>query len=108
VCCKIPGRLITVTEQPAHRSMTNLVTYIEIHTCPLLGFPPRAGCPRLFERCMPFRNNAQVVGLAEGARFENAPARETIGRDLFTSVRSQSLAGELEAGETPIKHDRGR
>ena len=46
--------------------------------------------------------------MAEGARFENAPAPETIGRDLLSSVQSQSFANELEAGETPIKHGRAR
>ena len=38
--------------------------------------------------------------LAEGARFENAPASETIGHDLPSSVESQSITEELEADET--------
>jgi hypothetical protein len=44
--------------------------------------------------------------LAEGARFENPKASETIGLDLISSVRSQSLTEESEAGEEPIKPDR--
>ena len=46
--------------------------------------------------------------MAEGARFENPTAPETIDLDLLLSVRSQSLTEESEAGEEPIKHDRGR
>ena len=41
--------------------------------------------------------------MAEGARFENAPASETIGRDLFSPVESQALRDESEVGEMPIK-----
>jgi len=37
--------------------------------------------------------------MAEGARFENAPGPETTGRDLPSSVESQSVADELEADE---------
>lgn len=44
-------------------------------------------------------------GMAEEARFENPDASETIGLDLISSVRSQSLTEESEAGETPIKPD---
>jgi hypothetical protein len=43
--------------------------------------------------------------MAEEARFENPDASETIGLDLISSVRSQSLTEESEAGETPIKPD---
>jgi len=43
--------------------------------------------------------------LAEGARFENPEAPETIGPDLTSSLRSQSLTEESEAGEEPIKTD---
>ena len=43
--------------------------------------------------------------MAEGARFENAAASETIGRDLVQSFSSQSLTEDLEAEETPIKPD---
>ena len=39
----------------------------------------------------------------EGARVENPDATETIGRDLCSSAQSQSLTGEPEAIETPIK-----
>ena len=46
--------------------------------------------------------------LAEGARFENLDAPETIGLDLVLSDRSQSLTEELEAAEDPIKPDRTR
>jgi hypothetical protein len=46
--------------------------------------------------------------IAEGARFENPDAPETIGRDLLSSVRTQSLTEESEAGEKPIKPDRAR
>ena len=44
----------------------------------------------------------------EAARFENPTAPETIGPDLISSFRSQSLAEESEAGEEPIKPDRTR
>jgi hypothetical protein len=46
--------------------------------------------------------------MAEGARFENAPAAETIETDLNQSTSSQPLTEESEADETPIKHDRAR
>jgi hypothetical protein len=46
--------------------------------------------------------------LAEGARFENPDAIETIGRDLLSSVRIQSLTEESEADETPMKPVRAR
>ena len=46
--------------------------------------------------------------VAEGARFETPDAIETIGRDLLSSIRIQSLTEESEADETPIKHDRTR
>jgi hypothetical protein len=42
----------------------------------------------------------------EAARFENADALETIGRDPLSSVQSQALTGESEAGEKPIKPHR--
>ena len=41
----------------------------------------------------------------EGARFENPTAPETIGPDLISSFRSQSLTEQSEAGEEPIKPD---
>jgi hypothetical protein len=43
--------------------------------------------------------------MAEWARFENPEALETIDLDLLLSFRSQSLAEESEADETPIKID---
>ena len=46
--------------------------------------------------------------MAEGARFENPEALETIGPDLTVSFRSQSLTEESEVGEEPIKPDRAR
>jgi hypothetical protein len=46
--------------------------------------------------------------VAEGARFENPTAPETIDLDLLLSFRSQSLTEESEIGEEPIKHDRTR
>jgi len=46
--------------------------------------------------------------MAGGARFENPEALETIGPDLASSFRSQSLTDESEAGEGPIKPDRPR
>ena len=46
--------------------------------------------------------------LAEGARFKNPEASETIGPDLTSSVRSQSLREEPEVGEEPVKSDRTR
>ena len=49
-----------------------------------------------------------LVSLAEGARFENSTAVETIGSDLTSSFRSQSLTAQSEVGEEPIKPDRTR
>ena len=46
--------------------------------------------------------------MAEGARFENPEACETIGPHLVSSYQSQSLAEESEVGEEPIKPDRTR
>ena len=48
--------------------------------------------------------------MAEGARFENPEALETIGPDLVLSDRSQSRTEEAEAGagEEPVKPDRTR
>lgn len=46
--------------------------------------------------------------LAEGARFENPAAIETIGRDLLSSVQSQSLIEESKVDEKPIKPDRAQ
>jgi hypothetical protein len=43
--------------------------------------------------------------MAEGARFENPDALETIDLDLLLSFRSQSLIEESEADEEPIKTD---
>ena len=40
------------------------------------------------------------------ARFESPDASQTIGPDLVSSVRSQSLTAASEAGEEPIKQDR--
>ena len=49
-----------------------------------------------------------LVLLAEGARFENLEASETIGHDLTVSVQSQSLTEESEVGEEPVKPDQTR
>jgi len=46
--------------------------------------------------------------MAEGARFENQDAPETIGPDLVSSVRVQSLTEESDADETSMKPDRAR
>ena len=46
--------------------------------------------------------------MAEGTRFENPTAPETIGADLTSAFRSQSHTGESEAGEEPVEHDRTR
>ena len=53
---------------------------------------------------------SNVVAAFEGetVRFENVPASETIGCDLRSSVQSQSLTGESEVEEAPIRHDRAR
>ena len=45
-------------------------------------------------------------GMAEGARFENSSAPETIGPDLLSSVHSQSLTDESAADETLNRPDR--
>jgi hypothetical protein len=49
-----------------------------------------------------------LMPLAEGARFENPGASETIGLDLSSLFQSQSLPEESEAREESIKHDRTR
>ena len=41
--------------------------------------------------------------MAEGARFENPTAPETIDLDLVLSSRSQSLTEESEGGMNPSK-----
>ena len=46
--------------------------------------------------------------MAEGARFENPEDLETIGPDLISLFRSQSLTDGSEAEEEAIKHDRTR
>ena len=46
--------------------------------------------------------------MAEGARFGNPISSETIGADLTSSFRSQSLTEESEAGEETVEHDRTR
>ena len=46
--------------------------------------------------------------MAEGARFENPEAPETIGPDLTLSNCSQSLIDESESSEEPLKADRTR
>ena len=46
--------------------------------------------------------------MAKGARFENPETLETIGPDLTSSFRSQSLTEEPEVGEEPVKPDRTR
>ena len=40
--------------------------------------------------------------MAEGARFENGPGPETIGRDPLSSVQSQPLTEQSEAGEEGV------
>jgi hypothetical protein len=54
------------------------------------------------------KNNTSISSVAEGARFENPPASETIGPNLVQSVQSQSLIEEFEIGEKPIKTDATR
>ena len=46
--------------------------------------------------------------MAEGARFENATAPETIDLDLLLSFRFPLLTSESEICENPIKPDRVR
>ena len=43
-----------------------------------------------------------------GASFENPTASETIGSDLPSSFRSQSLTTEPGTGEKPVRPDRTR
>ena len=49
-----------------------------------------------------------LVSLAEGARFENPDALETICSDLTPSSCSQSLTEESERGKEAVKADRTR
>jgi len=44
--------------------------------------------------------------MAEGARFENPDAIETIGSDLTLSFRSQPVTEESEEGRESIETDR--
>ncbi len=46
--------------------------------------------------------------MANGARFENPEALETIGPDLTSSFCSQSLTEESEVGDEPVNRDRTR
>ena len=46
--------------------------------------------------------------VAEGARFENPEALETIGLNSTLSSQSKSLTEESEVGEEPVKLDRAR
>jgi hypothetical protein len=46
--------------------------------------------------------------MAEAARFENAPAHETMGRDMFSPVEIQSLINESEQMKQSLKHDQPR
>jgi len=55
-----------------------------------------------------FRGGVEEAEVTEGVRLENPTAPETIDPHLTSSVRSQSLTDELEAGEEPIKRDRTR
>src|SRR5215467_10125153 len=45
----------------------------------------------------------QGPGMVEAARVENAPAPETIGRNLRSSVQSQSFTDEPAVDETQVK-----
>ena len=51
------------------------------------------------------RKRITPKNVAEGARFQNSEAVETIDLDLLLSFRSQSLTEESEAGEDPLKPD---
>lgn len=46
--------------------------------------------------------------MAEGARFENSTAPETIGPDLVSPFQSQSVTEESEVEKLPINADRTR
>ncbi len=46
--------------------------------------------------------------VAEGARFENSDGLETIGPNLASLFRPQSLTEEAEVVVDPIKRDRAR
>jgi hypothetical protein len=48
------------------------------------------------------------VSSAKRARFENPEVLETLGPDITSSFRSQSLTEELAAGEELVKHGRTR
>ena len=41
--------------------------------------------------------------MGEGTRVENTDGLETMGSDLISSFRSQSLPEESEVGEEPVK-----
>jgi hypothetical protein len=44
--------------------------------------------------------------MAEGVRFENPDATETIGLDLTSSFRSQTVTEETKEGREPIETER--
>jgi hypothetical protein len=54
---------------------------------------------------LPYCYQKMSLSTKEGVRFENAPDQETTGPDLLSSVQSQSVREESEAGEAPIKTD---
>ena len=54
------------------------------------------------------RGSGEIPWVCEGERFENPTGPETIGLDLASSFRSQSLIEESEIGEEPVKSDRTR
>ena len=47
----------------------------------------------------------EVISMAEGARFENPEALESIGPNLNSSFRSQSVTEESEEGRETIETD---
>lgn len=46
--------------------------------------------------------------MAEGARFENPTAPETIGSNIVSLFGSQTLTEDSTEGDEPIKHARTR
>lgn len=48
------------------------------------------------------------MSTTEAARFENASAPATIGRDCMSLVRFRSITERSDAGEEPIETDRTR
>lgn len=72
------------------------------------GYERRRGQEFAGFSCLSLGIKVGELSVAEGARVENPDAPETIGPDLVSSVRIQSLTEVSEVGVDPVKPDRTR